>query len=285
MKELLSTYRLYQLLELSNDYETDALSYSSIYDFDKLPFDYYCPEENGIKTFITKVVDGRNSLNDMIRGDIIPDFNLKNGYLDFAFKCTGVCQSCNKNQVHFLLHVFTTVNDENVRTITIQKVGVSPQVKTLPRTEVTKFFDRESNTWYFKGINAISENYGIGALAYFRRIIEKELIHIIEEIKELPDSHSSEIQMLLDEHNRQPSLSTIYENIFPHLPNSLKSLGDNPIRILYNQTSEGLHSMSETEAMAKANGIQQLLEFVILKINEERSNIKNLKDTIKALKG
>ena len=133
-------------------------------------------------------------------------------------------------------------------------------------------------------VNALNQNFGIGSFAYFRRIIEKELINIITDIKSLPDSHSVEIERLLVKHNENPKVSTIYDNIFEHLPNSLKALGDNPIKLLYNQTSEGLHSLTEEECLEKANSIFQLLNFVIKKINEERSEIKNLREIIKGLK-
>jgi hypothetical protein len=53
---------------------------------------------------------------------------------------------------------------------------------------------------------------------------------------------------------------------------------------LYNQTSEGLHSLKESESLEKASKILVLLEFVIKKINEERSEIKDLKDIVKGLK-
>ena len=40
-------------------------------------------------------------------------------------------------------------------------------------------------------------------------------------------------------------VSTIYNNIFQYLPNSIIGLGVNHIKLLYNQTSEGLHSLTE----------------------------------------
>ena len=93
-----------------------------------------------------------------------------------------------------------------------------------------------------------------------------------------------EIQSLLDEHKNKPTITTIYENIFEHLPSSLKSLGDNPIKLLYNQTSEGLHNLTDSQALEKAEIIKDLLEFVIIKIKEEKSNIRDLKDKIRLLK-
>jgi hypothetical protein len=283
MKKFLSTTPIYVEYILSEEYRKDVKNYYTENCFNDLTFDYYCEREGDVKTFKTEVPSTR-TLNAMIFHGDIPDYNTLNGVLDYTIFCKGICQSCKENHIQFLLRVFyDKIVDKEL--LKIMKVGVFPRVQVLPKSEVSKFFDRESNTWYYKGINAIAENYGIGAFAYFRRIIEKELLHIISEIKELPDSHGMEIQILLDEHVQKGTVSAIYENIFKHLPNSLKSLGDNPIKLLYNQTSEGLHSLTDEEALNKSKTIQKLLEFVIIKIYEERSQIKDLKDAIKALKG
>ncbi len=67
--------------------------------------------------------------------------------------------------------------------IFIQKVGAFPEIKVIPDSIITKYFSRETNTFYYKGLNALNQNFGIGAFAYFRRIIEKELINIISDYK------------------------------------------------------------------------------------------------------
>jgi hypothetical protein len=272
------------------------------YDFDGLTFDYNCASEDKYTSFKLDL-SNRAEIDtqfEMIAYGV-PETCVKKGKLDFTFHLVGKCQSCNDYHVDFLINVFTVdsipkewVNihasiyrsDKDPKLsvpISIQKVGVNPEPKVDFNKIAMKFFDRESGNWYHKGLNAIANNYGIGSLAYFRRIIEKELMHIIKEIKELPDSHGLEIQILLDEHDKHSSVSTIYENIYQHLPKSLKSLGKNPIKLLYNQTSEALHSMTEQEAMEKSKIILQLLEFVIIKINEEKSDIKDLKEAIKGL--
>ena len=110
-------------------------------------------------------------------------------------------------------------------------------------------------------------------------------MNIIEDIKSLPSSHSNEIEKLLKAHKENPKVSTIYENIFSHLPQSLQSLGDNPIKLLWKQTSGGLHSLGEGECLKRAGIILKLLDFVIKKINEEKSDIKSLRESLKDLKG
>lgn len=300
MNKFLTEYSLYKEYILTKDYLNGTEEYTSPYNFIGQTFEYHCQNEESIKTFEIQLEPEKKEAYGLVTRSIIPENLLIDGKLDYTFKAIGQCQSCKKNQVEFLLNVFSnnpiaknigamftltgsnSIQFQNTN-IYIQKVGVHPQVKIIPEKHITKYFCRETNIWYFKGINALNENYGIGSFAYFRRIIEKELINIIEDIKSLPDSHKTEINKLLKRHAENKKVSTIYDNIFEHLPNSLKGLGVNPIKLLYNQTSEGLHSLTEQECLEKAKSILSLLNFVIVKINEERSQIKDLREAIKIL--
>lgn len=303
MHDFLSNTGLYEVYKLQEDYKIGNQHYTGIYDFKGETFEYFCELEETKRTFELEIDEATENYYGSERADRIPSDHFIDEKLNFTFKAIGKCRSCKEYHVIFLLNVFSDKPISNIidnyrnialekqnsqshpdTNIFIQKVGALPQIKVLPNKIITKYFNRETNGWYFKGINALNDNYGIGSFAYFRRIIEHELINIIEDIKSLPDSHSVEIQKLLDKHNENPKVSTIYQNIFEHLPNSLKVLGENPIKLLYNQTSEGLHSLSEKECLEKAKNILKLLDFVIKKINEERSEIKDLKETIKGLK-
>lgn len=306
MKEFLSEYGLYKKYILTKDYEIGNQNFVSPADFVGLTFQYECEKEESQKTFEIDLEPYTKLYYSKQVGNKIPDHLFKDETLDFTFKAIGKCKSCNEYHITFLLHVYSdfpisnviasntdSINYENYMinfkmhnnvNIYIQKIGINPKMDIKPEKVISKYFERETNNWYYKGINCINENYGIGAFAYFRRIIEKELINIIEDIKSLPDSSEAQITSLLEEHNKHPKVHTIYEKIFPYLPNSLKSLGDNPIRLLYNQTSEGLHSYTEEECLKRAETILKLLKFVIIKINEEKSELKELKDHIKNLK-
>jgi hypothetical protein len=303
MKEFLSSYPLYQENLLLENYEIGNQNYTCPIDFIGETFEYWCEEEKSFKTFELDLEDVVRGYFGKMPGNTIPDECFIEEHLNYTFKTIGCCKSCNNYNIYLLLNVYSNKPISNIidnihnvsfhrrntqqfpdTNIYIQKVGCFPKIKIIPNKIIGKYFDRESNTFYYKGLKAISQNFGVGALAYFRRIVEKELIHLIEDIKNLPDSHSSEIEILLAKHRESPKVSTIYENIFEHLPSSLKSLGENPIKLLYNQTSEGLHSLSEEDSLDKARLIQRLLEFVIKKIYEEKSEIKKLRDIIKELK-
>jgi hypothetical protein len=303
MKNFLPNATLYQREKILENFSTENQNYLSPYDFIGETFEYKCDIEDSYKTFELELDLADAEFYNPIHGNELPNSRILNDNLNYTFKIIGKCKSCNKYKIFFMLNVFSEIDieiqnkkkasykflDFNLNKllesdIYVQKVGVFPKIQIKPSKEITKYFNTEINSFYYKGLNSLHQNFGIGAFAYFRRIIEKELLNIISDIKSLPDSHTTEIERLLLEHDKTPNISTIYDNIFEHLPNSLKSLGNNPIKLLYNQTSEGLHSLSEEDCLKRANTILKLLEFVIKKINEEKSEIKNLRNMLKDLK-
>jgi hypothetical protein len=302
INDFLTNTSLYEPILLLENFSARNSSYSNPYDLVEATFEYYCEKEESKKTFELDLETETKDLYGKMASGTILGKNVVDKKLNYTVKVIGKCKSCKEYNIFFLLNIFTNnpiIKNKNYdrslplsqisieydnTNVYIKKTGALPQIKILPNKIISKYFKKDTSGWYYKGINALNENYGIGAFAYFRRIIEFELINIINDIKTLPDSHKVEIQELLDKHTKNSNVNTIYDNIFKYLPNSLKVLGDNPIKILYNQTSQGLHTLSETECLEKAKKILKLLDFVIIKINEEKSEIKELRETIKGLK-
>jgi hypothetical protein len=311
MREFLENYGLYEEFLLLEDYALNNQEYTDKYEFLGENFEYFCPFENSMRPFeldfpeiIKKTISSSFSYGKSeSHSQHIPEEQFIEEKLNYTFWILGKCKSCNNHSIHFLLNVYSNNPISNIRdnynnisidkrnsyefpntNIYIRKIGCSDEMRIEIDKAVSKHFDRESNNWLFKAKKLLKLGAGIGSFAYFRRIIEKELIQIIEEIKKLPESDKNGIQLLLDEYELNPKTYTIYENLFKYLPNSLKELNDNPIQLMYKQTSEGLHSLSEEECLKRAKNIEILLEFTLRKINEEKSEIKSVKDAIKNLK-
>lgn len=305
MKEFLEQFPLYQEYLLTKDYKLGNEKYALKSDFDGAKFDYYCSNEEIIRPFELRLIKEVKPIrhNPESHNKTIPDDQFIDEKLNFTFEMIATCQSCKQNNVHFLFNVYSDKKISNIinnysniqlakshsyifpdTNIFIQKVGCFPEKKVMIEKSISKHFDRETNNWLYKAKSLIDLNFGIGAFAYLRRIIEKELLKIITEIKSLPDSNSVGIGNLLDKYEENPNNYTIYENIFEFLPNSLRELGDNPIQLLYKKTSEGLHSLKEDICLERAQSIVTILEFTIKKINEEHSDIKEVKEAVKKLK-
>ncbi|KAF2079446.1 hypothetical protein [Flavobacterium sharifuzzamanii] len=305
LEEFLKNYPLYKAFKIVENYRAQKPSYNQPYAFVGETFMHYCETEQAEKTFELELPSSAENWWGNYDGDRIPDvlFDLEEN-LNFVEHFLGRCKSCKNYKIELTLHVWSdnkipktrfynlsgspgSINKNDFEGINanifIEKIGILPEQTIIIDSEIKKHFDRETNNWYFKANKCIQQNYGIGAFAYFRRIIEKELLTIVKEISEL-DMADSQISKLYDQYSSTNQVYSIYENIFEFLPKSLQSLGINPIKTLYNQTSEGLHSLSEQDCLARATSIDLLLKFVIKKINEEQSEILKVKEAIKNLR-
>lgn len=221
----------------------------------------------------------------------------KNRFIDFTFTIKCECQQCQVHNSYFLVNIqsktycsdfFNTQSkfyENSLSDFIISKKGVYPLQDLTLNKSVQKFLDRESSGWYYKANKCLNEGLAIGSFAYFRRIIEKELLHIVEFVKKVNPDKSDEVEKLINEYNNGGKKANIlYDGIFKYLPASLQSLGDNPIKILYNKTSGGLHEYDEEHCTELSNSINKLLEFVIEKLYEEREQVSIVKNIIKDLK-
>jgi hypothetical protein len=271
-------------------------------------FSYYCRIENDFKTFELELpIESAKFWGSMPSGEVPKEVLIENDYLDYTHHFIGKCKSCKKFHVDFLLHLWsdnpiptseinTIKLDEktgeykpidefidNRANIYIEKVGVKPESEISVDKNIVKYFDRETGNWYYKAIKSWTLNLGIASFAYFRRIIEKELIGIVIDIAKL-NTADSKLNKLITDYKDTNQVYSIYENIFPLLPKSLQALGENPFKILYKQTSEGLHSLNEEQCLERAENIDLILKFVVKSLNEEKSEISKIRNALKKLK-
>jgi len=305
--KFLADYPLFTPFKAVEGYIRTFQDYTGPFEFTGIAFQFHCEEENEQKTFELEVPNSCKEHFGNMRGDIIPNELFKEeGMLDYNHHFIGTCRSCKKYQVDFLLHIYSDKKiphnhdnvgrpatktgefvhadslEENRANIFIEKLG-APPIKIKLNKSLEKYLDRESCNWYFKVKKSLQDNLGIGAFAYLRRIIEKELIRMVDDISHF-DGADDKMSAIIAKHKGSNKPHLIYEDIFIYLPKSLQALGDNPFKILYTQTSEALHNLSEEDCLNRAKNIEMVFEFVIRKIYEEKSEILNIKNAIKSLK-
>lgn len=304
LTEFLGDYPLYKEYEVITNYQRGPEGYTEPFDLHGQTFNYFCPNEKKIKVFeLNLTTEYKEYWQNTACSESIPTAFLdKDGRLDFVHYYEGKCTNCKECNVSFLLHVYSkeVIPHEKVVTvwlkpekdpfynkrlsIYIEKVGEYPQKEAQVSKEFTKYFDRESCNWYYKAKKMLYENMGIGAFAYYRRIVEKELIHFMTDISNLDNSSSDELKKLIDEYEKTNKVHLLYENTYKHLPPSLQGLGENPLKLLYQQTSKGLHNLSEEECIDASILVDSLLEFTVKKINEEKHEVKAIREQLKKLK-
>lgn len=119
--------------------------------------------------------------------------------------------------------------------------------------------------YYFKGTRSENQGLGIAAFAYYRRVVENRKNAIIGEIRRVAAKLSAPQELLdqLDEAVKETQFSSAVGMIKHGIPASLLINGHNPLSILHEALSEGLHAQTDAECLELATHIRVVLaEFV-----------------------
>lgn len=269
ISDFISTFPLYREYTI---YDT-IIAHAKYGSLESETFDFYCAKCNGIKTF-ELIIDGHVRTFFDRTGN-----NVQRGYISNHYE--GICKSCNTYKADFLIATSMKKLDGGRIThydITHKKIGQYPAPRFTPNKIVDKYLTKEDKRNYNHAIDCLSRGLGMGALAYFRRLLENEIRRIIKDIAENGDENAMEIY---NKYKNEKHLNTLIDNIFPHLPISLRDLGNNPIKFLYNEFSTGLHELSDEECIEKSNKINDLLGYVIEEIQRDKTTVKNIKNLMK----
>lgn len=129
-----------------------------------------------------------------------------------------------------------------------------------------------------------NNNFGIGAFAYYRRIVEEiidELLDSIFELIELKDKEKYEIALIETKNTRvtQNKINLVKDL----LPTSLCPDGYNSLGLLHNALSKGLHCQTDEECLENAIQIREVLYFLIENIDSLKNSKKSFTDSMRAL--
>lgn len=307
LNNFLENYPLFTPYKAVEGYIRNAPDYTDPFEFHGLTFSFYCEQERDQKTFELELPESAKKHFGEMPGDKIARELLNDeGILDYVHHFIGRCRSCKGYHVDFLLHIYTDKqipnNYDNFQkkdpqtgdyvhadsllpdraNLFIEKLG-APATKIKIEKFIEKYLDRESCGWYYKAKKSLSDNLGIVAFAYLRRIIEKELMAIVRDVSDL-EGTDKRMKAVIGRHKASSTPHLVYDDIFEYLPKSLQALGDNPFKMLYKQTSEGLHQLSERECLERSTYIEMIFEFLIKKINEECSELLAVKKAMKSLR-
>jgi len=266
-----------------------------------ISFQFYCQNESSVRTF--KLALAPEKLIKSLSGsEYVESFKpfKSETEIEYVQYFVGHCQSCNAYTVYFLLHVFSEGEvqkslvepslffSKDLKNVTgklmIRKVGQWPSFQIKPDSAIYSFLKKEDKEYYSKALICLSQNFGVAAFAYLRKIVESEIVNIVEELSKTNIADSEKIASLLDEYKKNKQTGRLVESIYSYLPNNLKVLGDNPFKLLYSYLSEGLHNHSDEECLSYALALDKLLVFTIKRVKEEQNELKEIRAILGGLR-
>jgi hypothetical protein len=166
---------------------------------------------------------------------------------------TYECRNCAQSHKTFSLLVLKSKNR-------VQKLGESPSFgPPVPARVMTLIgSDREL---FLKGRRAELRGLGIGAFAYYRRVVEDKKGAIVEEIGKVAKrlGASPETLALFAEAQTEIQFSKAIDKIKAAIPQSLLINGHNPLILLHSALSKGIHAGTDEECLDLATSIRLIL--------------------------
>jgi uncharacterized protein YjaG (DUF416 family) len=115
-----------------------------------------------------------------------------------------------------------------------------------------------------RGLICESQSYGIGAFAYYRRIVEEIIEKLLEDIPNLMSGEERQkypaaLQQVKQTRRADEKIKLVKDL----LSEVLKPSGMNPLDMLFEALSEGLHGEIDDQCVELAQQVRQVLVYLV----------------------
>lgn len=182
------------------------------------------------------------------------------------------CRNCGQRNARF--YFFWGRNNESNAYLFL-KVGQYPQLEERIPTALERQLKKGDDLEFYKrALRCRNFNFGIAALAYLRRVVENrmnDLLDLIAEAARQAGYSADELRRLAE-----VKASRVFDEKVTYaaaiLPPNLRPGDTNPIDLLHDLASEGLHRLSDAECIDVFDQSRSVFEhlFIELRVREAR---------------
>lgn len=181
---------------------------------------------------------------------------LERGKWKFTF-VTFNCRNCTAKRKKYALALRV---DDNGRSGLVLKLGELPTFgPEVPARVITLIGpDREL---FLAGRRAENRGMGIGAFAYYRRVVENQKGRIIQEVAQVARKMGAkqDVLNLFEAAAKETQFAKAIETINAAIPSALRINGHNPLTLVHTALSDGLHDRTDAECLECAREIRLIL--------------------------
>lgn len=253
VREALEKWPLYRLLEYTGGAKTTALP---------ALISLFCPRCEQIQWWDTEV-----------RWDACHN-------VGFVQK-TYTCRNCGIEEVRYYCYWETSGGITRFK-----KVGQHPPLEDRVPKELESKLGTHDLDLYKKALRCRNFNYGLGALAYLRRVVENRMNDILDLLAEAAretDFAPDELQAIeqAKQAKRFDDKVTFGAKILP--PHLKPGGSQNPIDLLHDLASEGIHAKSEDECIEIFDRSRLVFEYLFRELQLRREDARSYLKSVKRL--
>ena len=217
--------------------------------------------------------------NRVFRSHMEPDGlskKYKNLYLLYA------CSNCRKSQKTYSLAL--KLESNNSKNGVAYKFGEFPPFGPRTPSKLMSLVGPE-RTVFLKGRSCESQGLGIGAFAYYRRIVENQKNRILDQIIRVAEKLSAGDETIdaLKAAKRAKQFARSVELVKKAIPQALLINSQNPLTLLHTALSVGLHAKSDESCLEAAQDIRMVLAGLADRLSQALKDEAELNEAVKRL--
>lgn len=203
------------------------------------------------------------------------------------------CRTCRQTNKIFSLRFESTFyvgnKDSTSMKVTkymkITKFGEYPAFGPHTPSKLLSILGKEQDI-YLKGIRSESQSLGIGAFAYYRRLVQELKNEIIDLIIKAANMYNADEELIeqLKQAKKEDEFAKSMEHIKHEFPDALKIQNENPLSALNTALSTGIHNRSDEECLQLAQNIRTILFSFVERFTELSKNDTAVKTAFKEIK-
>lgn len=191
------------------------------------------------------------------------------------------CNNCKTSWIEY----FFWWTEDNKNQGLFFKAGQYPELSIEPSAKLK--LDKENRDLYKKALTSRNFSYGIGAVAYLRRVVENRMNALLDLVVEaarnngVSEDSLAEFQAVRGSSRFEDKVEFARRT----LPKRLRPGGHNPFDVLHDFTSEGLHRKTEEECLEIFDGVKLTFEYLFAHLNFESEDAKRYAQELSGLAG
>jgi hypothetical protein len=206
-----------------------------------------------------------------------PDSHYLDGKRPNNFFARYTCKDCGIYSKLYAIRATVQVEAKG----TAFKLGEMPGFGQPTQRKLLELLGSEKEM-FLKGRRAENQGMGIAAFAYYRRVVENKKDEIIGEVIKVARRLGSAPEMIADLEGslKETRFTAAVEKIRHGIPQSLLVDSHNPLTLLHDALSDGLHKLSDEECLSLAQTVRLVLAGLVERVSLALSEEKELKDAV-----
>lgn len=191
-----------------------------------------------------------------------------------------VCRNCRQRGKTFAVDMNASGTGEGIAI----KVGEWPPFGPPTPARLISLIGPDRDL-FLSGRRSENQGLGIGAFAYYRRVVENQKNRLLDEIIRVSRQVGAKADKiaLLESAKQENQFSKAVDMVKDAIPESLLIQGHNPFTLLHKALSQGLHAESDEECQTAASAIRVVLAALSERIGEVLKDDAELQRSVSRL--